>query len=351
MTAKYTKISFRLLLLLILLSSCTSSYRTIMIETAKPSSDQLPESIKSLTLMNRSISPEFKNYDEDSLQLYFYNQNFDEEAVILDSVAADTTLRALAQLLFESGRYDVVIPLERNFKRDLPFNRMPEELDWDEVTQICEEFNTDALLVIERYYNKLTTDYFAVQGGWGFLAYATATIDSKYDAVIRIYDPVKREIAKQLVISDTIYWYETDASTEEIFRRLPSIKQCLIQTGIQVALETDSRLSPQWTPENRSYYVLDKNDAQEISGYIDNDNWESAYNYWLQFSTSEKKSIKSKAEYNLALASEMLGNIDQAIEWANRSYYTEYRSQTVQYLYRLKERKEILGEFQEFTNP
>jgi len=340
------KLVFRLLILSVLFASCTASYKTIVVETAKPSPDILPENINSLTLMNRGITGEFRNFDRDTLQQYFYSKNFNVNAVVLDSMAADTTLKVLGELLYESGRYDVVIPKDRNFARDLKFYKIPEELDWNEVKLICNEFSTDALLVIERYYNKLSTNYVVHPASMEYGKYVSGSIDSKYDAVVKIYDPSAEKIVRQVITADTISWYDTDVSTRGLFAKLPPVKECLIQTGIRVALDLDSKLSPEWVRENRIFFVIEKNDITKIGSFITNDDWQSAYDYWLPYTRSSKKTIKSKAEFNLALASEMLGNLDEAIEWANKSYYTQYHTQTENYLYKLKKRKEILQNFQ-----
>lgn len=344
------KISLRslcgILVLLLIFTSCATSYHTISIETARPSQAILPKNIHSLTLMNRSISGEFRNFNTDSLQRYFYVQNFNINTVVLDSTAADTTLKVLGDLLFESGRYDVVIPKDRNFFRDLKFFRVPEELDWDEVNQICKEFRTDALLVMERYYNKIITRYRIHPQTPESQEYHSASIDSKYDAVVKIYDPVKKEIVRQIVVSDTISWFDSDLTIKSLFAKLPSIKQGLIQTGIQVALDLDSRLSPAWISEKRGYFLIEKNDLPRVSGWVEQDDWQSAYDYWLPYADSGKKSAKSKALFNLALASEMLGRIDESISWANQSYRSEYRIQTEQYLYQLGKRRDTLKQFQ-----
>lgn len=336
------KCSFNLLLMpvLALLAACSAPYRAITIETVKPSVSMLPASIHSLTLVNRALTPEFQNFAEDSLQQYFYDQGFNAQSVALDSVAADTTLRALGELLYESGRYDVVIPQARNMKRDLKFYLVPESLDWDEVESICTDFETDALLAIERYYNKIMTHYATIGDEWG-----TASIDSKYDVVVKVYDPKKREIVRQIVATDTISWRDGDQSTKRLFSRMPSIKQCLIQTGIQAALDLDQRLSPSWVKDGRIFFLVADGDESRINNWVNALEWQTAYDYWANFARNPKSTIRCKAEFNLALASEMLGNIDQAIEWAAKSYQTRYMNQTDNYLKKLKQRKEILDKF------
>jgi hypothetical protein len=71
-------------------------------------------------------------------------------------------------------------------------------------------------------------------------------------------------------------------------------------------------------------------------------NYEEAAKYWAEMAQSKNKKIRSKAEYNLALADELNGNIDGAIEWGLKSFYSYYRYQTETYLKKLKTRKETL---------
>lgn len=325
--------------------SCSAPYQNLTIETARPSQALLPAGINSLTLMNRSISDEFRNFNKDSLQSYFYARGFNANTIVLDSLAADTTLKVLGDLLYSSGRYDVVIPRERNFARDLKFFKIPEELDWNEVKSICEEYRTDALLVMERYYNKLITKS-NVQPIEENQNLYSALIDSKYDAVVKVYDPYRQKVVRQIVVGDTISWTDSQLSVKELFASLPSVRECLIQTGVQVALDLDSRLSPVWVREKRGFFRIEKGDAARLSRWVSENDWQSAYDYWLPYTRSAKKALRSKAQYNLALASEMLGRIDEAIRRANDSYKTQYHTQTEQYLYKLGKRKEILRQFQ-----
>jgi hypothetical protein len=198
---------------------------------------------------------------------------------------------------------------------------------------------------MERYYNKLITHYLIHPGTMQYPEYVSASINSKYDVVVKVYDPSKKEIIRQVVVADTISWFDTDTSTRGLFSKLPTIKECLVQTGIQVALDLDSRLSPAWVQDKRGYFSMEKHDEGKVSAWIEQNDWQSAYDYWSPYTRSEKVAVKSKAQYNMALASEMLGKIDEAIHWADQSYRTEYRSQTDYYLRKLGNRKATLNQF------
>lgn len=342
------RIIFNIFILSTVLCSCSSTYKSIIIETSQPSSNILPSRINSLTLMNHSINNQFRNFDEDSLQKSFYAQNFNvKNTIILDSLSADTTLKTLGRLLFENGRYDVVIPEERNIKRhDNNFFKIQEDIDWNNIKNICETFHTDALLVIERYYNKINTSYKIHPSNAEYYKHVTASINSKYSAAVKIYDPIEKKIIRQFEVTDTIFWSDGALSTKNLFEKCPTIKKCIIQSGIQAAKDINKYISPVWKKEERFFYLFDtEENNNSIEKLVKNNKWSEAYKYWLNFTKSSKKQIRSKAEFNIAVASEMMGNIDEAIIWANKSNKLIYRYLTELYIKNLMKRKEILLQF------
>ena len=320
--------------------SCKSYYTALNIETPRPAKGELSADIQSITLMNRSINDQFLMHREDSLQLYFYRNGYELSAVVLDIASADTTIRALAQLMFESGRYDVVVPIERNLPRNLTYDLIPDTLNPLLVSQLCKQYNTDALMVMEQFSTKVMTDYTENKyidrySGTAYSLYAS--LDLKYNALFRIYKPGKK--TQEIQLSDTIYWESSDDNQLRLFNKLPSIKQALINAGIKIALDIDGKVSPSWVSEKRGYYLFDqKNDlGKEL---INENKTDEARAFWMEKGKSTNKKIKSRAEYNLAVASELEGNVDQAIEWGLKSFYTQYNYRTEVYLKKLKALKE-----------
>lgn len=352
--------TYRILILFltgIVFVACKSNFAVLTIENSSPSIQELPADIQSITLMNRSMSSQFEDYKEDSLQLYFYRKGFQLSKIVLDSAASDTTVRALADLLFDSGRYDVVVPLERNMRRyyfepgnygilapvertlpkELSYEQLPDTLNPVLVKKICSDFNTDALMVMEKFYTKVMADYSHEKSGINDFYYAS--LDVKYYAYFRIYKPENKSFFQEIEVSDTINWESSDYTQTGLFRKLPSVKQALINGGIKIALEVDGKLSPTWTTEKRGYFLINtKNDrGQQL---INENNYDEAGKYWTQMAESTNKKIRSKAEFNLALLSELSGDIDGALEWGLKSFYSNYRFQTEAYLKKLKSRKE-----------
>lgn len=316
--------------------SCKSYFTTLTIETPRPSKQELPSDIQSLTLMNRSMSNQFLQHRTDSLQLYFYRNGYQLAAVVLDSLAADTTIRALAELMFESGRYDVVVPVDRNLERSLSYDLIPDTLPPSFVSQICEEYQTDALMVMEQFSTKVMTDYsedkyFDKYSGTSYSFYAS--LDLKYDAMFRIYKPGRK--VQEIQLSDTIYWESADDSQLRMLSKLPAVKQALINAAIKIALDVDGKISPFWVSERRGYYLFDLKDdrGQQL---INENKIDEAVIYWKEKAQSDNKKIRSRAEFNLAVASELEGDVDLAIEWGLKSFYSQYDYRTEVYLKKLE---------------
>lgn len=331
-------------LIVCVISSCKSNYALLTIENVQHASKELPQDIQSVTLMNRSMNKQFQNYREDSLQMYFYRKGFQLSTIVLDSTAADTTLKALASLMFESGRYDVVIPVNRNINRNLPYDALPDQLSQSQVRNICSNFKTDALMVMERFSTKTMADiseekYF--EPGQGYVKSYNATLDLNYNAYFRVYRPEGEPIVQEVALTDTIYWESSDITLERLFNKLPTVKQALINAGIKVALDLDSKLSPTWIQEKRGYYII-KPQGDAGQKYMKDNDLDNAGKYWEEMAQSANRKTRSMAEYNLALLSELNGDIDKAIKYSIKSYYSFYRHQTENYIKKLEARKKDL---------
>jgi len=324
----------------ITIGSCKSYYSGITIETPIPAKEDLPADIQSLTLMNRSINNQYLDHNEDTLENYFYKNNYQLSAFVLDIKSADTTLLTLAELLYASGRYDIVVPEERNFKRDLAYNLIPDTLNTHVIEQLCDEYETDALMVLEQFSTKVMTDFSAERTETFDGTYSNfyASLDLKYDALFRIYKPGMKTI--EIPLSDTIYWESSDNILELMMNKLPSVKQAMINAGIKAALDVDAKISPTWLSEKRGYFIFKLKDDMGKK-FMDENNTEEARNYWLKMAQSEKKKIRGRAEYNLALISELEGDIDQALEWALKSYNSYYQYQTEVYLKKLDSKMKV----------
>ncbi|MBP7508355.1 MAG: hypothetical protein KA807_11060 [Prolixibacteraceae bacterium] len=332
-----------ILALVILANYVHAQLKKFTVEIPQKPKYLISDSIQSFTLLNRALTPEFQNYNKDSLQISFYKQNFNIDKVILDSIAADTTLKVLGELLFDSDRYDVVIPLERNVYRALPYTQTNDPLSWEYVEAVCDEFQTDALIVLENIAMKTSTNYntkteFGEYFEFEKTYYASITYFSR--AHWRIYYPAKKQIIVDYKSSqDTLFWEDYQYKLITVFNNLPKIKDAAIETGIKAAISFSDLIAPKWVEVSRYYYIVGDTAIDNSIKVAAEGKWEDALNNWLLFEDKGSSSTRSKVLLNIALAYEMNGDIDKAIDKVKKSQSLYYREVTNFYLNQLYKRK------------
>lgn len=344
MNRQFNKIQIltAIILLFFISVSCVST-RNISIEIPQKSKNELPETIQSLLLVARMVDDNYADYNTDSLQRIFYKKNFSYDTIINDLQAVDTTLKALGELLFESGRYDFVIP-EARF---LPFEKnsfLTREMPWDEVKELCEIYNTDAILSLDHFKTRVSTefdkDYFFDPYSDGFRNASIAKMKVFYEALFRIYDPQQQKVLVREFFRDTLYWEDANVITGELFNNFTPVKKALTETGIALSLDFSDKISTVWREEQRSIFVKGDKNLANAAQFAGTNQWEPAMALWLDMDEKgNSKTVKSKAEFNLAVAYELQGDLDNAISWALKSYETMFRTITYNYLEILKRRK------------
>ncbi|MEI6274891.1 MAG: DUF6340 family protein [Prolixibacteraceae bacterium] len=320
--------------LLVLLSSCISTGK-ISIQVSVPPKRAIPAEIQSVVLMNRSMTPEFSVLNQDSLENLFIRKKLNLDIVLLDSLAADTTLQAIGQAMYESGRFDVVVPLRRN----LPYNNLSgrnqsPSLSLKQVRQICNEFKTDALLLLENFTEKINTSYRSESGFSDGVPVKqfTAFVQVAYHSNWKLYQPLEKLLVAKFEVKDTIFWEKNGFSLQETYEKLPTIKEALIEGAIENGQNLASYFSPSWKQDERMYYLTNNQEADKAVFHLKKNEWKEAQEIWMKFSASNSATFRSRIEYNLALASEMNGDLKEAIVWATKSFHSKYSKPAEDYI-------------------
>jgi hypothetical protein len=332
------------ILLAFIICSCSSLER-ISIQLATPPRHPVPPEIQSLAILNRSITSNFTDLQRDSLEKILVKKELNLDTIMLDSVAADTAIQVAAKALFESDRFDVVVPKQRDVKRG-DKGRLLAPLDSNFIEGIRKDFNVNAVLVLESFSEKVITDlesrrYLVGFEGAGFVNAYRATINVAYNLQWRLYQPGINPPIVRYNTKDTIFWNSFDYSLKGTYDKLPSLKETLIQGGVAAGIEMADYISPEWNNAIRRYFKTGNKEADAAIPLAKSNKWEEAAGIWNKFADTPSANLRSKVEYNLALAAEMTGNLDSAIEWATKSYKTRYSYKIESYLKQLDERRKL----------
>jgi len=321
---------------LVIFNSCIS-LRSIDVQIAKKEPFPLPENIQSIAIINHAMHSGFSNYSNDSL-VSLFSRYGGVNSQFRDSMAADTAIQVIAKVLYESERYDVVIPLYRNILRNdtLP---LTEQLQSSFIEGICNDFHTDAVLVlesIEESLDALPVSYFhteiPVKYIPGLNELTKVSFKASYNSVWRIYTVCDSCDIKQYNIEVTKSWRGN-------FGNLPKLKEVLIDGGTASGMRFAKYISPVWENYFRNYFVTYNKQIDAAIPLIFNNKWEEAAAVWSKYSAIPSESIRSKVEFNLALASEMNGNLNLAMEWCGKSLQSAWSYDKMAYLNTLEQRQ------------
>jgi len=85
-----------------------------------------------------------------------------------------------------------------------------------------------------------------------------------------------------------------------------------------------TKILPSWTPVDRMYYQSKNSEMIKAEKFAKNQDWLKAAEIWNRQTKNKNEEIAAKACFNLALACEMEGKYDLAIDWLNHKILTKY---------------------------
>ncbi len=333
-------------LLALFLGGCRS-FCTLTVDLSSPGPEEVSDHIQSLLLLNRAVDRRFTDDPSDTIQLRFFEKRFTLDTTIYDLQASDTLLQTLGTLLFESGRFDIVIPMERFPMKDTlhPFS---EPMSWEEVEELTSAFHTDAILSLDYHKTDISTSYeresLRDAESETFFNIYEPTMQINITAQFRIYDPSYREEVPAHFLIDTLYWRSTGYSLTEVLRRFTYVKQGLTESGIVTALTLSEKIAPHWETSKRAIFLTGNKELRNAAPLVAEHRWDEALAYWEEAAAKTRaKGLLSKLQFNMAVANEMQGDLNEAIRRGVQSYNTMFRKGTYTYLETLKKRKELLN--------
>jgi hypothetical protein len=201
---------------------------------------------------------------------------------------------------------------------------MPLPLSWNEVSAICQQQGVDGLLVLEVF----DTD----QAGskTGYAANQVVSIVKTGNAIPvpppsnsavfvkmawRLYDPQSQSILDEIRMSDQ---FGVNGSPYDLgdFAKRDAIQQSAYIGGRSYS----SRFFPTWMYVNRAYYRRPGPDLASATRYAQMNDFEAAMEGWSAATNSHKRKIAGRACYNLAIGYEIRGDIQSALDWAQKAY-------------------------------
>ncbi len=319
--------------------SC-SSMSGLTIPVLEPAPVTLDPTIQTVGVLNRSLpSPENKKMDE-------IDKILSVEGVNLDRDGAQQLISGLVNELYATGRFEEIVEIEHDDLRNPGSGVYPAALPWETVNQMCEEYGVDAILVLSFYDTDTKVDYQAVPvtiaGPLGVnipalehRARTTTLVKSGW----RIYDAQSQYLPDEWSISDVVEMTGVGINPVNAIKAITiGRKENVMQSSSAIGRKYAWRLMPYNIRVRREYYVRGTEQFKVARRRAQTRNWDGAAELWSSEVSNSKFKIAGRAHYNMAIISEINGDLDAAIDWASKSYADYKNKPALSYLKLLRNR-------------
>ncbi len=322
MKIKITKYYILKVLLIALIIQSCQTYEPIKIQVLKPAQVRVPPEIFKVILINHSVL-------KDTISK---NSKTKEIKVNRDSVLTIEYFNGLSDILLNSPRFEIAnktpIYIEKNYRKF-------ESLDWQTIDDLCKENTADAALVLENF-QLLYSDQYPLNYVNGYLH---GVFQIENNSIWKIYEPANIGIPEDFLLNDTLFWDGFGENYDQVTKQLPSIKEALLQSCNYAGHKYGERIAQTWSTKNRYIINCENKDFRNAFTLVNESKWEEAIELWKKYSGKKNARLASFAAYNIAVASEVLDNIDASLEWAAKSFFLKNDVFVEEYIKILENRK------------
>ncbi|MCU0473846.1 MAG: DUF6340 family protein [Bacteroidales bacterium] len=307
------------LLIIVLLSSCKT--QQLYLNVVEPAPVTLSQDIKSVGVINRSIPT-----DETKI-LDVIDKVLSLEGVNLDKDGAEQAINGLSDELLNNKRFAEIKNLKDIDFRTPKLGIFPVPLSWDIVNKVCKETGTDALFALEYYdtdtrlnYSNRKVDVNTPLGitipGIEHIAEMETIVKTGW----RIYDPSSQVIADEFNHLESIVFTGRGinplVAVASLTGRKEAIKEVSNKAGHGYAL----RLLPFELRVMRDYFVKGTNNFKIARRKAQLGKWDEAGQLWEKETNNPKMKVAGRACYNMGIINEINGDVDTALQWAQKAY-------------------------------
>ena len=260
-------------------------------------------------------------------------------ALLLSACASSVHIRALAP---------AAVPMPANLQSVATANRIIPESRRDQFFDVLEgAFTGDGLVVLEAFDSDMLmshTNGFRTYKDKDGKEHQVPTVHvemvMKIVSGFRTYGAAQGFVLDQARQEDQLVFSGNGDNYGQALRQLPPPEECIRRVAQRAGDGYARRIAPSYIDLNRDYFTSAKKDAlmKQAAVRADAEDWKGAEMLWQQAAKNLNPKIAGRAFYNLAVASEVRGDLPGAIDWAKKSAYTCNNGQAKNYLRVLNDR-------------
>ncbi len=303
---------------LLLVMACTGP-RTVRLNSMRPAEITLPGSVKTLLILDRT---EHKKGAVNIIEGILTGETPGD-----DRSAAQELLASLNQQLGNSSRFNIVTASERLAGNSLT-RAFPDPLDWAVLEELNNRYQADAIVSLEI----LDSDFLVTKGK---KVVKEGSGDNEVDRVkfyargvgnltigIRLYLPTARTVVDQQLVSDNHTWEAYGSSPLDAIGQLISRNEANRYLSRGVGSKYAYKIAPMPVRIVRQFRGRAKKSPELEQGtrYADVAKWNDAIEVWKSGIDRARNKEAGFLSHNIAIGYEVLGDFDQALDWAETSY-------------------------------
>ncbi len=361
---------FAVMILYVFLTACNTLYnsRLINLEIVEPAKVIFPPEYKTLAIRynnsNISYNPDFANYvlndknlkdgsNSDSVASFAYYKSFAEtlensflfdsivkvepgnfsstKFEVADSILADTLFNRNAPNSIKAVK--ILAELQSKYT---PQPEYPNEIihidpklglySAEDLKRINDTTGANLLLSLD-YYGQFER---VVDSDWQHIMISYVV------SLWNFYDLQTRELKYSYNLTDTV-----PARPDNFPKFNPrelSVSYIPEVSGNNFA----NFLAPHWVEVQRTFYKSGQIELKKAEQLAEENKWLEAAEIWKKNVTNVNKNVAAKSMFNLALACEIEGELDAALDWVVKSYYV-FKDDNDVHQFNCKEYIRIIG--------
>lgn len=300
------------------------------LSVTEPAPVSLSPGAKTAVVVNRSRAA------DESRTVDAIHRTLSLESRDLQAAGSGASVTGLTDALIRSNRFASVKALNSLDLRSYGAGVFPVTMSWDTVEKICAENHADVLFSLELFDAGSKVGFnIAALGNVAALGQGT-NVNTQVRTGWRIYDPSTRSVLDQFVLYRNLTFQ--GATIIGTGSALLGHKEAVIKAGNRCGEDYASRIIPYSLRVSRFYYVRGNGSFIVAKRMAQAGDWDAAGRLWNQATNSPSRKVAGRACYNMAIISEINGDLNGALQWAKKAYEVYRTPFALDYVNILQER-------------
>jgi hypothetical protein len=305
------------------LASCAT--QELYMNVTQPAPVTIAPEIKTVGIIDRS-TPTDQTRVLDNLDKILSLEGAD-----LDSIGTLEAIKGVTEELAANDRFSEVRLLSGLQFRTSSIIGLPAPLTWEQVEMICSDNGTQALFALELYDTDTRVNYSTqptkVKTPFGEIPALnhTASMETLVKTGWRLYSPADRAILDEYVVAESVVFNGSGINPVAALAAIAKRKEAVMEVSRKAGHIYALRLIPYRIRVTRDYFVRGTDNFKVAKRRAQLGKWDEAAELWQIETSNPKMKVAGRAHYNMAIISEINGDLDAAISWAQKAY-SDYRN-------------------------